>query len=71
MKFSGEPFACDCAETHARNSSKSASWLIPTTLKRWREEAAAEVDEAFATAQKEPVPNGDEEDWCAISTRDL
>jgi TPP-dependent pyruvate/acetoin dehydrogenase alpha subunit len=41
------------------------------TLKLWREDAARQVDEAFATAQKEPVPNGEEEDWCAISTRDL
>jgi hypothetical protein len=40
-------------------------------LKTWREEAARQVDEAFAIAQKEPVPRGEEEDWCAISTRNL
>jgi hypothetical protein len=40
-------------------------------LQRWREEAAAEVENAFTAAQKEPVPSGEEEDWCAISTRDL
>ena len=34
-------------------------------------DAARQVDEAFITAQKEPIPNGENEDWCAISTRDL
>jgi hypothetical protein len=32
---------------------------------------AEEVENAFSAAQKEPVPSGDEEDWHAISTRDL
>jgi hypothetical protein len=29
------------------------------------------VDQAISTAQKEAAPEGDEENWCAISTRDL
>jgi hypothetical protein len=33
--------------------------------------AATKVDEAIATAQKEAPPEGDKEDWCALSTRDL
>ena len=41
------------------------------TLAQWRKDAAAQVDEAIATAQKEAPPEGDKEDWCAISTRDL
>jgi TPP-dependent pyruvate/acetoin dehydrogenase alpha subunit len=41
------------------------------TLTEWRKEAAAKVDEAIATAQKEAPPEGDKEDWCALSTRDL
>ena len=41
------------------------------TLSEWRKEAAAKVDEAIATAQKEAPPEGDKEDWCALSTRDL
>ena len=31
----------------------------------------AEVEEAVATAQQEAAPIGSEEDWCAISTREL
>jgi len=41
------------------------------TLAEWRKKAAAQVDEAIAAAQKEPAPEGDKEDWCALSTRDL
>jgi pyruvate dehydrogenase E1 component alpha subunit/2-oxoisovalerate dehydrogenase E1 component alpha subunit len=41
------------------------------TLRQWREEVAAKVDEAISTAQREAAPVADEEDWCAISTREL
>ena len=44
---------------------------MPKTLAEWRKEAAAKVDEAIATAQQEAAPEGDKEDWCALSTRDL
>lgn len=40
-------------------------------LNNWREEAAAEVEEAIATAQKEPAPDAEAEDWCAMSMRHL
>ena len=36
-----------------------------------RTKIVAEVEEAVATAQQEDAPVGSEEDWCAISTRDL
>ena len=36
-----------------------------------RAEIAAEIDEAVATAQQEDAPHGSEEDWRAISTREL
>jgi hypothetical protein len=40
-------------------------------LAKWRKDAAAQVDEAIATAQKEAAPDGEKEDWCAIFTRNL
>ena len=40
-------------------------------LRAWRDQAAQEVEQAVSIAQKEPVPEGAEEDWCAISTRAL
>jgi TPP-dependent pyruvate/acetoin dehydrogenase alpha subunit len=65
-----EPFAQDClgcAETFIKEHDLADA----TQLRNWREEAAAQVDEAVATAQSEPVPEGNEEDWCAVSTREL
>jgi TPP-dependent pyruvate/acetoin dehydrogenase alpha subunit len=47
------------------------SLLDAETLAEWRKDAAAQVDEAIATAQKEAPPEGDKEDWCAVSTREL
>jgi TPP-dependent pyruvate/acetoin dehydrogenase alpha subunit len=41
------------------------------TLAEWRKHAVTQVEEAIAAAQKEPAPEGDKEDWCALSTRDL
>jgi pyruvate dehydrogenase E1 component alpha subunit/2-oxoisovalerate dehydrogenase E1 component alpha subunit len=40
-------------------------------LQQMRAELAAEVDEAVSIAQQEDAPVGSEEDWCAVSTREL
>ncbi len=40
-------------------------------LARWRANAVLQVEEAVATAQREPAPDPDTEDWCALSTRHL
>jgi len=40
-------------------------------LERWRANAVQQVEEAVATAQREPAPDPDTEDWCALSTRRL
>ena len=66
----GESFACDCLQC-TEEFIKEHDLVDSATLKAWREDAARQVDEAFITAQKEPIPNGENEDWCAISTRDL
>lgn len=46
-------------------------WLDAETLQQWRAEFSGEVQEALETAQSEPAPIGSEEDWCALSTREL
>jgi len=69
-QIKSEPFAQDalkCAEKVIIDQNLADA----ETLQSWREEAAVRVEEAVSTAQKEPVPEGDEEDWCAISTREL
>src|SRR5438477_10039469 len=65
-----EPFARDCLKV-AEQMIIDLKLLDAETLTEWRKEAVAKVDEAIATAQKEAPPEGDKEDWCAISVRDL
>jgi TPP-dependent pyruvate/acetoin dehydrogenase alpha subunit len=65
-----EPFARDCLKV-AEQTIVELNLVDAQTLTEWRKEAAAKVDEAIATAQKEAPPDGDKEDWCAISIRDL
>src|ERR1017187_945551 len=65
-----EPFAQDCLKC-AEKVIVDLNLADAQTLKKWREEAAAEVEDAVATAQKEAAPEADEEDWGAISMRHL
>jgi pyruvate dehydrogenase E1 component alpha subunit/2-oxoisovalerate dehydrogenase E1 component alpha subunit len=65
-----EPFARDCVKV-AEQTIVDLNLADAETLAEWRRDAAAQVDQAISTAQKEAAPEGDEEDWCAISTRDL
>ena len=65
-------------ELFARDALELAEKLITEKglgggdyLKKTRAEIAAEVDEAIAAAQGEDAPVGSEEDWCAMSTREL
>jgi len=43
----------------------------PADLDLWRANAVQQVEEAVATAQREPAPDPDSEDWSAISSRHL
>src|SRR5437763_959758 len=65
-----QAFARDCLKVAEQTIIKN-NLLDANTLTEWRKDAVAQVDEAIATAQKEPVPESDTEDWCALLTRDL
>ncbi len=65
-----QPFAQDCLKL-AEKKIVDLEMADAATLQSWREDAAKQVDEAIATAQKEAVPDAEKEDWCAISTREL
>ena len=65
-----EPFARDCLKV-AEQTIVDLNLADTEALAEWRRDAAAQVDQAISTAQKEAAPEGDKEDWCAISTRDL
>lgn len=65
-----QPFAQDCLKL-AEKKIVDLEMADAATLQSWREDAAKQVDEAIATAQKEAAPDPEKEDWCAISTREL
>src|SRR5213595_2195991 len=65
-----QPFARDCLRL-AEQKIVDLNLADAATLQSWHDEAAAQVDEAISTAQKEAAPEGNKEDWCAISTREL
>jgi TPP-dependent pyruvate/acetoin dehydrogenase alpha subunit len=65
-----QPFAQDCLKL-AEKKIVDLEMADAATLQSWREDAAKQVDEAIATAQKEAAPDADKEDWHAISTREL
>lgn len=46
-------------------------WIAPKDIDGWRAECRAEVDQALATASKEPTPDPFRESWRAVSTKDL
>src|SRR5713226_484135 len=64
-----EPFAQDCLK-RAEKLIVDLNLVDAKRLQGWRDEAAAQVDLAITTAQKEAAPDTNE-DWCAISTRAL
>src|SRR5213082_1065947 len=65
-----EPFAQDALQ-RTEQFILEQELLDREGLQQMRAELAAEVDEAVAIAQQEDAPVGSEEDWCAISTREL
>jgi acetoin:2,6-dichlorophenolindophenol oxidoreductase subunit alpha len=65
-----KPIGRDClkmAEAHILNTE----WADQTTLNLWHEHALRQIDEAIATTLREPLPDPNEEDWCALATRHL
>src|SRR4030081_2689016 len=69
-EIKAEPFAQDCLKC-TEKVIVDLGLADANTLQRWRDDAAAEVDQAITTAQKEAAPEAGEEDWCAISMRHL
>jgi pyruvate dehydrogenase E1 component alpha subunit/2-oxoisovalerate dehydrogenase E1 component alpha subunit len=65
-----EPWAQDCVPATEKLILENG-WLDAATLKKWRAEISAEVEKAVETAQREPAPVGSEEDWSAVSMRNL
>src|SRR4051812_41936362 len=65
-----EPFAQDVLQ-RTEKFILDEGLLDRDALKQMRSEIAAEVEEAVATAQQEDPPHPSDEDWCALSVRQL
>ena len=60
----------DCVKV-AEQDLLQRGWASAATIEAWRGEANRKVEEAVATAQREPGPDPFQEDWCAIATPHL
>jgi pyruvate dehydrogenase E1 component alpha subunit/2-oxoisovalerate dehydrogenase E1 component alpha subunit len=48
-----------------------ARWADAKALAGWRDQAEQQVEEAIATTMREPSPDPNEEDWCALASPQL
>lgn len=46
-------------------------WADAATVEIWRHDALQQVEEAVATTMREPAPDPNQEDWCALASRNL
>ena len=65
-----EAFAQDALE-RSEKLIKELGLVDAETLRQWRADAVAQVNEAVTTAQHEAPPVGSEEDWCALASREM
>jgi len=64
------PIGRDCLDV-AREQLMSSGWATSAQLDTLRDQASAEVENACSTALREPLPDPNQEDWCALHTRRL
>lgn len=60
----------DCLEVAERHILDEG-WADADTLNQWQADALRQSEEALTTALREPLPDPNEEDWSALSTRHL
>jgi pyruvate dehydrogenase E1 component alpha subunit/2-oxoisovalerate dehydrogenase E1 component alpha subunit len=65
-----KPIGRDCLEV-AETQILTEGWADAAMLGEWHAEALQEVEEAIAATLREPAPDPNDEDWCALATRHL
>jgi TPP-dependent pyruvate/acetoin dehydrogenase alpha subunit len=55
----------------ARAELLENGWAGESDLEQWHAQAAAEIEEAVAIAQKEAGPDPAMEDWCGLASKHL
>ncbi len=61
---------CDCLKV-AEDHIIKQKWADASELQSWRAEVTRTIEEAVATVQREPAPDGYRENWQAISSKHL
>jgi acetoin:2,6-dichlorophenolindophenol oxidoreductase subunit alpha len=69
-KLKNSPLGRDCL-TVAEELLISKKMLDPATLATWRGQIVHEIEDAVATAQREPAPDPFTENWRALSSENL
>lgn len=64
------PVGRDCLKV-AEEHLLREGWAAPAAVEEWRREATQQIEEAIATAQREPAPDPFTHDWCPIASRHL
>ncbi len=65
-----KPLGRDCLRV-AEQHLLAERWADTETIAAWREAAAAQVEDAIATTVREPLPDPNQEDWCALASPHL
>ena len=60
----------DCLEL-AGEHILTSQWADADTVASWRDHAEQQVEEALATTMREPSPDPNEEEWCALASPQL
>lgn len=69
-KLKESRLGADCLKL-AEQRLIAEGWADSTTIAEWQTDAQRQVDEAVATTLREPLPDPNEEDWCALASRHL
>jgi TPP-dependent pyruvate/acetoin dehydrogenase alpha subunit len=69
-ELKSSPVGSDCLQGAAQYLREEL-WATDEELAVWRQEAVREVEATIAKVQREPQPNPDDEDWCALATPQL
>jgi len=60
----------DCLK-EAECTMLERGWASAADLEGWRDETLRQIEEAVATVQREPAPDPNEENWCALPSPHL
>jgi pyruvate dehydrogenase E1 component alpha subunit/2-oxoisovalerate dehydrogenase E1 component alpha subunit len=69
-QFKQSPVGRDCMKV-AEEYLRALGWADASAIRKFREDATLEVEQAVAQAQREPGPDVAAENWCALASRHL